>query len=53
MINLSSVLKYKDITLPTKVWIVKTTVVPVVTHGYESWTVRKAGCQRIDAFKLW
>ena len=53
MINLSSVLKYKDITLPTKVWIVKTTVFPVVTHGYESWTVRKAGCQRIDAFKLW
>ena len=53
MINLNRVLKSRDITLPTEVHIVKTVVFPVVTYGCESWTVKKAECQRIDAFKLW
>ena len=53
MTNLDSVLKSKDITLLTKVRIVKDMVFPVVIYGCESWTVRKAECQRIDAFKLW
>ena len=53
MINLNRVLKSRDITLPTEVHIVKTLVFPVVTYGCESWTVKKAECQRIDAFKLW
>ena len=53
MTNLDSVLKSKDITLLTKVRIVKDMVSPVVIYGCESWTVRKAECQRIDAFKLW
>ena len=53
MINLDSVLKSKDITLPTKVHMVKVMVFPVVTYGYESWTLKKAQCQRIDSFKLW
>ena len=53
MTNLDSVLKSRDIILPTKVCIVKALVFPVVTYGCESWTVRKAEHQRIDAFKLW
>ena len=53
MTNLDSVLKRRDITLPTKVHIVKTTVFPVVTYGYESWTIKKAECQRTVAFELW
>ena len=53
MTNPDSVLKSRDITLPTKVSIVKTMVFPVVMHGCESWTVKKAECQRIDAFQLW
>ena len=53
MTNLDSVLKCRDITLPTKVCIVKTMVFPVVTNGCESWTVKKAERQRIDAFELW
>ena len=51
--NLDSVLKSRDITLPTKVCLVKAMVVPVVMYGYESWTIKKAECQRIDAFELW
>ena len=51
--NLDSVLKNKDITLPTKACIVSTMVFPVVVYGCESWTVKKAEHQRIDAFKLW
>ena len=51
--NLDSVLKNKDITLLTKVRIVKTMVFPVVMYGYESWAIMKAEHQRIDAFKLW
>ena len=53
MRNLGSVLKSGDITLPTKVCIVKAMVFPVVTYGCETWTVRKAECQRTDAFELW
>ena len=53
MTNLESVLKSRDITLPTKVHRVKAMVFPVVMYGYESWTVKKAECQRTDAFKLW
>ena len=53
MTNLDSVLKSIDITLPTKVHIVKAMVFPVVMHGCESWTVKKAERQRIDVFKLW
>ena len=53
MTNLDSVLKSRDITLLTKVRIVKAMVFPVVTYSCESWTVNKAECQRIDAFKLW
>ena len=51
--NLDSVLKIKDITLLTKICIVKAMVFPVVTYGCESWTIKKAKCQRIDAFELW
>ena len=51
--NLESILKSRDITLPTKVCIVKTMVFSVVIYGYESWTIKKAECQRIDAFELW
>ena len=47
------VLKIRDITLPTKVGIVKAMVFPVVMYGYENWTIKKAECQGIDAFKLW
>ena len=53
MTNLDSILKSKDITLPTKVHLVKAMVFPVVTYGCESWTVKKAERQRIDAFELW
>ena len=53
MTNLDSVLKSRHITLPTKVRIVKAMVFPVVRYSFESWTVKKAECQRIDAFKLW
>ena len=53
MTNLDSILKSRDITLPTKVCLVKAMVFPVVTYGCESWTVKKAECQRIDAFELW
>ena len=53
MINLDSILKSRDITLPTKVCLVKAMVFPVVMCGCESWTVKKAECRRIDAFKLW
>src|SRR5574340_102221 len=53
MTNLDSILKSKDITLPTKVCLVKAMVFPVVIYGCESWTVKKAECQRIDGFELW
>ena len=53
MINLDSILKSRDITLPTKVRLVKAMVFPVVRYGCESWTVKKAECRRIDAFELW
>ena len=53
MTNLNSILKSRDITLPTKVHPVKAMVFPVVMYGCESWTVKKAECQRIDAFELW
>ena len=52
MTNLDSILKTRDTTVPTKVCPVKAMVFPVVMYGYESWTVKKAECQRIDAFKL-
>ena len=52
-INLDSVLESRDVTLPTKVRLVKTMVFPVVMYGCESWTIRKAECQRIDAFEPW
>ena len=52
MTNLDSVLKNKDITLPTKAHIVRAMVFPAVMYGYESWTIKKAECQRIDAFEL-
>ena len=53
MTNLDSLLKSKDITLPTKVCLVKAMVFPVVMYGCENWTVKKAECWRIDAFELW
>ena len=53
MINLDSILKTRDITLPTKVRLVKAMVFPVVMYGCESWTVKKVECQKIDAFELW
>ena len=53
MTNLDSILKSRDITLPTRVCLVKAMVFPVVTYGCESWTVKKAECRRIDAFELW
>ena len=53
MTNLDSILKSRDITLPTKICLVKAMVFPVVMHGCESWTMKKAECQRIDTFKLW
>ena len=53
MTNLDSILKSRDVTLPTKVRLVKAMVFPVVMYGCESWTVKKAERQRIDAFELW
>ena len=53
MTNLDSIFKSRDITLPTKVHLVKAMVFPVVMYGYESWTIRKAQRQRIDVFELW
>ena len=53
MANLDSILKSRDITLPTKVHLVKATVFPVLMFGCESWTIKKADCQRIDASELW
>ena len=53
MSNLDSILKSRDITLPTKVHLVKALVFPVVMYGCESWTIKKAECCRIDAFELW
>ena len=53
MTNLDSILKTRDITLPTKVRLVKAMAFPVVMYGCESWTVKKAECRRIDAFELW
>ena len=53
MTNLDSILKIRDITLPTKVHLVKAMVFPVVMYGCESWTIEKAELQRIDAFELW
>ena len=53
MTNLEGILKSRDVTLPTKVHLVKAMVFPVVMYGCESWTVKKAECQRIDSFELW
>ena len=53
MTNLDSILKNRDITLPTKIYIVKALVFPVVIYGCESWTIKKAEQQRIDVFELW
>ena len=52
MTNLDSILESRDITLPTKVHLVKTMIFPIVIYGCESWTVKKAECRRIDAFEL-
>ena len=53
MSNLDSILKSRDVALPTKVHLVEALIFPVVMYGCESWTIKKAECQRIDAFKLW
>ena len=53
MTNLDSILKSRDITLPTKICLVKAMVFPVIMYGCESWTIKKAVCRRIDAFELW
>ena len=53
MTNLDNILKSRDITLPTKVRLVKAMIFPAVTYGCESWTIKKAECRRIDAFELW
>ena len=53
MTNLETILKSRDVTLPTKVHLVKAMVFPVVMYGCESWTIKQAECQRIDAFQLW
>ena len=53
MTNLDSILKSRDITLPTKAHLVKVMVFPVVMYGFESWTIKKADRRRIDAFELW
>ena len=53
MTNLDSIFKSKDINLPTKIRIVKSMVFPIDMYSCESWTIKKAGCQRIDAFELW
>ena len=52
MTNLDSIIKRRDVTLPTKVCLVKAMVFPVVMYGYESWAIKKAECRRIDAFEL-
>ena len=51
--NLDSILKSRDITFPTKVWLVRAMVLPIVMYGCESWTIKKAECRRTDAFELW
>ena len=53
MTNLESILKSRDVTLPTKVRLVKALVFLIVMHGCESWTIKKAECQKMDAFELW
>ena len=53
MTNLNSILKTRDITLPTKVHLVKAMVFPLVMYGFNSWTIKKAECQRNDVFELW
>ena len=53
MTNLDSILKNRDISLPVKVCLVKAMVFPVVTYGFERWTIKKAECQRTDTFELW
>ena len=53
LINLDSIIKSRDITLPTNVHLVKAMAFPVVMYGYEGWTIKKAKCQRIDAFEVW
>ena len=53
MINLDSIFKSRDITLPTKVRLVKAVVFPVAMYGCESWTIKKADCRNIDAFEVW
>ena len=53
MTNLDSILKSRDITLPTEVCLLKAMVFPVVMYGCENWTIKRAECQRIDAFELW
>ena len=53
MAYLDSILKGRDITLPINIYIVKSMVFPVVMYGFESWTIKKAECQKIDALKLW
>ena len=53
MINLDGILKSRNITLPTKLYLVKAMVLPVIMYGCESWTIKKAEGQRIDAFELW
>ena len=53
MTNLDSILKSRDIPLPTKVYLVKAMVFPIVMYGCDGWTLKKAECQRIDAFELW
>ena len=53
MTNLDSILKSRDITLPTKVHLIKAMVFPIVMYGCESWTIKKADCRRIDALELW
>ena len=53
MTSLDSILKSRDITLPTKICLIKAMVFPVVMYGLESWTIKKSECQRIDAFELW
>ena len=53
MTNLDNILKSRDITLPTKIHLVKAMIFPIVMYGCESWTIKKAECRRIDAFELW
>ena len=53
MTNLDSILNSRDITLPTKVRLVKAMIYPVVMYGYERWTIKETECQRTDAFELW